>query len=696
MYKQFVFYFVALFVLAPITDVFSQVDKDTTVLRGITILALPITVSLQKTAASMAVISRKDLHKTDGVILTSVLNKIPGLYMQQGALNTNRISIRGIGSRSQYGTQKIKAYFEGIPLTTADGSSTIEDIDMENIGRIEIIKGPNSTSFGAGLGGVINLFAREIPPQDFQTNSNTTFGSFGLLKQSFAVNYGNSSTMASINYNHLQSDGFRQNSAYDRKSLTAQGKQKVSPKGEFSFIGIYTQLKAYIPSSINEDDFNNHPEKAARNWAKAQGYETYGKVLMGLGYRQEISTKLALKTSLFTNLKNAYEPRPFNILDDQTKSIGFRASLNYKDTLGSIPFEMSLGTETVFDNYSFSLFENLYAAQPDQGSIAGAEFSKKQQKSNYQNYFLQADFSLSAALHLETGLAFNTTRYSLLDLFAEAASTSQLAYSFGEVWSPRAGLSYSFTKTKTIYTSISKGFSTPSVSETLTPEGEINTSLKPEIGWNYEAGFKGSWLYNKLYTELTFFSTQISNLLVARRTAEDQYIGINAGESSHIGMEFLLDYQLLKTSQFQLSTYFSAAVNRFKFKDFVDRENNYSGNELTGVPATQWNLGLDASSTSGFTLNTSFSKVGKIPVNDQNSKYAQAYSLLDIKVSYAFTILNCLQTELSTGVNNLEDSKYAASILPNAVGFGNAQPRSYYPGNPRNYYGGISLGYFFK
>jgi iron complex outermembrane receptor protein len=124
-------------------------------------------------------------------------------------LNTNRISIRGIGSRAQYGTQKIKAYYEGIPLTTAEGSSTIEDIDMETIGSIEIIKGPNSTSFGSGLGGVINLFAREIPMDEFQTKSTTTYGSFGLLKQSFSGNYGEA-LKGSVNYNHLQSDGFRQ------------------------------------------------------------------------------------------------------------------------------------------------------------------------------------------------------------------------------------------------------------------------------------------------------------------------------------------------------------------------------------------------------------------------------------------------------------------------------------------------------
>jgi iron complex outermembrane receptor protein len=43
---------------------------------------------------------------------------------------------------------------------------------METIGSIEIIKGPNSTSFGSGLGGVINLFAREIPMDDYDLDSD--------------------------------------------------------------------------------------------------------------------------------------------------------------------------------------------------------------------------------------------------------------------------------------------------------------------------------------------------------------------------------------------------------------------------------------------------------------------------------------------------------------------------------------------
>jgi iron complex outermembrane recepter protein len=198
-----------------------------------------------------------------------------------------------------------------------------------------------------------------------------------------------------------------------------------------------------------------------------------------------------------------------------------------------------------------------------------------------------------------------------------------------------------------------------------------------------------------VYTELTFFSTQIENLLVAQRIADDQYAGINAGSSSHPGIEFMMNYKLLNSSSLQVTPYFSAALNNFKFKDFVDRGNDYSGNELTGVPDKQWTLGLDFYAKKGLSINVSFLNVGKIPMNDSNTKYSDAYSLLDIKTSYLFTILKVLKTELNAGINNALGEKYAASILPNAVGFGAVQPRYYYPGNPINYYGGFSVSYVF-
>ena len=208
-------------------------------------------------------------------------------------------------------------------------------------------------------------------------------------------------------------------------------------------------------------------------------------------------------------------------------------------------------------------------------------------------------------------------------------------------------------------------------------------------------GFKGNWLKNKLYTEITLYSTQITNLLVARRTAEDQFVGINAGSSSHNGLEFLVNYNFIVGNSLKISPYFSGSVNNFKFKKFIDGNADYSGNQLTGVPEKQFNIGLDLDIKNGFTINSSFRTMDKIPLNDANAKYSERYSLLDLKGTYVFTIIKKINIELNAGVNNVLDTKYAANILPNAIGFGNAAPRYFYPGNPVNYYGGFMIGYLF-
>jgi iron complex outermembrane receptor protein len=150
---------------------------------------------------------------------------------------------------------------------------------------------------------------------------------------------------------------------------------------------------------------------------------------MGVGYRQQLSSKWSFKSSVFLILKCLHEPRPFDILDDKTNSIGFRSTLNYKDTLWSVPFETSLGRRWFWRLY---LSLSKFICFATQSSIAGAQFSKKQQKSSYQNYFLQADFSLSEKLHLET--VWLLILHAIRDLLQQRKQF--LAYTF-EVWSPR-------------------------------------------------------------------------------------------------------------------------------------------------------------------------------------------------------------------------------------------------------------------
>jgi iron complex outermembrane receptor protein len=45
---------------------------------------------------------------------------------------------------------------------------------------------------------------------------------------------------------------------------------------------------------------------------------------------------------------------------------------------------------------------------------------------------------------------------------------------------------------------------------------------------------------------------------------------------------FFLNYKFLDNTQFQLSSYFSGAMNAFRFKEFIEDTADYSGNQLTG------------------------------------------------------------------------------------------------------------------
>jgi iron complex outermembrane receptor protein len=687
--------FIFFLVLFSCTVVFGQVKKDTVSLSELVLMNSPIRNSIQHSAAAVSIISEKEINQTDGVILTPILNKIPGVSMQQGALNTNRITIRGIGARTQYGTSRIKAYFEGIPLSNAEGETALEDIDLEVLGGIEIIKGPNSTSFGAGLGGVISLRAKQLNTATSFGKTGTTFGSFGLTKQILSAGYSDSQSSVFANYSNLQQEGYRANSDYNRQSLNLFGKQILSKKSTLSFFGIATRLKAFIPSSISESNFKAKPESAAATWLASKGFESYDKLLMGIGFEHQFSENWSADISLFSNLKNVYEARPFDILEEKTNALGFRAKVNYSASLFSLPNTISIGTEFMTENYGFSLFRNLYQSHPGQGSIQGDRFSAMEQKRGYWNGFVQMETKLSNKFNLESGLAFNTTHYNQQNVFLSDDNKNE-KYTFGTVWSPRLGLSYKIQNGKNVYVSLSKGFSIPSVAETLTAEGQINTDLKSEKGVNYEIGFKANFLEKKLYTELVLYSTQINNLLVARRIAEDQYVGINAGESSHQGIEFLLNYKFEVNSNIQLNPYFSATINRFKFKDFVDSDKDFSGKFLPAIPNTQFNFGLDLVSALGLNFNASYRLTDKMYLDDANSKETAGYQLLDVKAGYAFFILKKVKMEINMGIQNVLNEKYASSVLPNAVGFGAAPARYYYPGNPVNYYGGFNLVYAFN
>jgi len=181
--------------------------------------------------------------------------------------------------------------------------------------------------------------------------------------------------------------------------------------------------------------------------------------------------------------------------------------------------------------------------------------------------------------------------------------------------------------------------------------------------------------------------------LVAQRVGEDEFIGKNAGSTKHQGLEINLNYKIEITPKLHLTPFVAYSFSHHKFIEFIDGENIYSGNPLTGVPEHRFNSGVQLRMGNGLYWNTTHQHVGRISLTDANTLSSEGYNLLHTRLGYKKQLTKQFSIGVDFGINNLGNTKYAQSVLINAVGFGGSEPRYFYPGNDRNFYGGLLLNY---
>lgn len=697
--KKYLLFFFILFIskniLAQEKEVQNIDSEKTQKLNEVLISPLHINRDLQNSPASIGILSEKELLRNNTTDISNVINTIPGVFMQSSNITTTRISIRGIGARTPYGTNKIRAFYGSIPLTSGNSETVIDDIDLQNINQIEVIKGPLSSIYGAGLGGAILISPQTLKNGQYQAEVSSVFGSFGLLKNRVSFDLNEKSASVNLNYHNLKTDGWRENSAYNREGITLSGELFRKKNSKLTYFSNYTYLKAYIPSSINKTAFENNPQAGAPTWVASQGFKEYKSTLGGLAYDFKINDHLNNSTSIFVNYKDSNEPRPFDILRQYTFASGARTQFSGDFTIGKIKNQFIGGIEYFRDNYSGNTFENLYQQNNGNGSLQGDQITAIDQKRDFYNIFSQIRTLLSDQFEIQAGLNYNKTKFELQNDFPASANDPKEKYSYDGIFSPQLSFLYKPNEVRTFYFSVSRGFSLPATEETLTSTGNINPEIKPETGYNFELGGKLHFFNKKLYTQIAIYRMEIKDLLVAKRIGDDQYEGVNAGKTFHEGIEISLNHNWPINQTFNLNSYVGTSIGNYEFKEFVDNGNDYSGNKLTGVPANTASAGFTLNTNSGFYLTADFQFTDKIPLNDSNADFSDSYSLLNLKTGYQFEILSGLKAHIDAGVNNVTNEKYASMILTNATAVGNAQPRFYYPGLPINYFGIISLNYLF-
>jgi len=650
---------------------------DWTTLQEVEVNAFSLTNTKFEYAGMIGTINAKKLQFSDPAIASVEINKIPGVYWHSGALNTNRITIRGIGSRSPFSTNKIRAYYEDIPLTDGGGETTLEDVDLSFVGGIEVQKGANSSIYGSGLGGTIFLKKKEVDHNSMKTNFS--LGSFGFVRAGVVGSISAAEGVFRMGYQSQTSDGYRDNNAFDRKTFSLSYSLDLE-KDQINFIGLFLEQRAFIPSSLGISDFNENPRNAAFTWGAARGFEDYDRWLFGVSWSRDLTDESKLTTSIYTVGRDAFEPRPFNILEESKLGVGLRS--RYEKAGDS--WSMNIGFEGYKDTYKAKTFENLL---PTDGSQQGLIISQTKHPRSYLNLFFDSKFEITQSTLLSAGANLNVTSYEIENVLpAELTSSNTL----NPILSPRISVTQSFGESFNAFATMSHGFSSLSVDDSTDPDGSLNDDIKPETGWNREVGIKLADRRTNL--ELSFYSMSIINLLVTRRTAEDIIFGINAGKTRHNGLEFDFESLILAKKNTHMIADLSYSLSDFEFREFLDDLNDFSGNQLTGVPRHQFTADLRLESR-WFFSGVGYQFVDEMPITDENSVFSDSYQLVNLYTGVDLTFRDRWNIFFIFRLNNVFDEKYASMLGINANSFGGSEPRYYYPGLPLNFQTSASIAY---
>lgn len=118
----------------------------------------------EETPAGISVVTKEEINDTRMFGLKEALTGLPGVQSESknGGYDA-RLIIRGAGLKARYGVREIMILLDGVPITDPDGMSRLDFVDSQMVDRIDVVKGPNSTLYGANAaGGVINIITKSL------------------------------------------------------------------------------------------------------------------------------------------------------------------------------------------------------------------------------------------------------------------------------------------------------------------------------------------------------------------------------------------------------------------------------------------------------------------------------------------------------------------------------------------------------
>ncbi|MFZ5623093.1 MAG: TonB-dependent receptor family protein [Gemmatimonadota bacterium] len=664
---------------------------------------------IDKVPAAVGVITKDAVRRGQQTIgLDEALNNIPGVYVanRYNFSVDQRISIRGAGSRANFGLRGVKVLLDGIPQTLPDGQSQLSNIDFAVIERVEVLRGAASSLYGNASGGVLSFFTELPPAESFAQVFRVHGGSWGSYKwqSRTAARTGRLAGMLSIS--RFKTDGFRQQAAADIRNLNAAADLAV---GGSSVIGVRLLLddtpRAQNPGALTPAEYAAKFDSAAPTNILRGADKDVQQQQLGLTFRTHDAKGNSLDATVFgllRQLKNPLATPPRGGLP-ATSRLGTFVDIDRQvggarlaTTLRAGPSERAPRVTAGVD------WQVLRDRRKNFLAIGGVaqDSTLVDQRENVSELgpFAQVTWSPVPNLLLAGGGRYDRVSFDVKDFhFGDGVDNS--GDRTMSAWSGNVGASYTVGEAFTPYANVSTAFETPTTTELanrVDGSGGFNPDLGPQRTLNYEVGARGRT--GVLHYSVALFRSRITDAIVQFTADAGRSYFANAGRIRNQGIELGIDVRPIR----QLGIFVSATHANYKFTDYKVRRSpttvdTLDGKRLPAVPQYFVRLGLRATPIADLHVDADHTVASEIFADDRNTQrigggpgeIAPGYGagVTNLRVNWEGQV-GQWRVAPFVGINNLWDRRYVASVTING-----AFARVLEPSPRRNVYVGTELGW---
>jgi vitamin B12 transporter len=615
-------------------------QQDTThSLQDVTVTATKFSTKTTETGKVVTVITRQDIEHAGSRDLAQVITELGGVFINGYTNNAGKeknIYVRG--AKVDYTLITI----DGIPVYDASGIGSnfdIRYIPVDNVERIEILKGSQSTLYGSdAIAGVINIITRKTGIKPFSAFATAHYGSFDTRRLNVGVNGKSGVFDYNIGYTHFKTDGFSEakqpvtsSSLFDKDGYT-----QTSVQASFGLqAGKQWRIQPYIRYSKNKGDIDEDAFQDEIDFRyDAKNVQTGVKNIVQIGKAQ-------------LNILYQYNNTKRNYLDDSIETGGYytynksfyTANEHFAEVFGVHSFnaaKLTLGADLRSSNTDYNAVQkNIYSPIVDKPAFS-SDSVKQNQLAVYAalNYF-KNDFSI------EGGGRFN------------------FAFNINP--------SYFIQKRVKVFANVSSGYKTPSLYQLFSEYG--NKELKPETSINLEGGLQYFSKDEKINFRATYFNRHIKDAIAFFYnpvTFRSNYI--NQDKQNDHGFE--LEGKALIAEKLQLKVLYSYVDGKITTKQ-MDKDTTYFN--LLRRPKSILTLSLGSQVTKALYINAQANAVGKSkdiyfdPVTFAAQDITlKNYVLVNFYAEYSFTNQ---RLKLFADLRNITDKKYSDIYGYNTAGF---------------------------